>query len=237
MPREPSRLGCACRRHHRGVQRVQVDADENISRQMAENLADPGSISAYRRGRKNRHVFFPDKGGLLDAHAPNPGLDDRAELPHPPADASVAERSPLVGLPHVRVCIQVKHREIRKAFPGGPDGSQRDAVLTAEHDGGFPQCENARDSFLDTHEHPFRSCSDGLERRKGVYPRLVYLPVQFLVVELHVAGGLDDGRRPFAGPSLVGRCQVVGHGDNDKGCRFRALRILDRSRRNSWLFP
>ena len=122
--------------------------------------------------------------------------------------------------------VQVKHRKLRVSLPGGADRTQRNAVITAEHDGDLAEFEDPGDGFLDPREHSLRTGGDGLQRFHRVDARPVGFRLDLLVVEFHVAGCFEDGRGALPCPSLVGRRQVVGDGNHHKRRRLEGLVFL-----------
>jgi hypothetical protein len=215
VPSRPPGLRRSGARDDRRVEKIDVDGKVYLVRQPV-NQFERGPRIPHEIARWNHHEApLADKIRLLLRQAPDAHLEGRDAAGKVPHDAGVVVRGSLERLPEVAVGVELDHRQAGVLLLVRPDGADRDAVLAAEDDRHLAQGEVAADGFLDLRGHHLGGIVIPGDRRAGVDADLGRLEAEFLVVDLHVPRGLDDGRGPLCGALLVGGGPVVGDRDHD----------------------
>ena len=107
-------------------------------------------------------------------------------------------------------------------------------MLAAERDDELPVVDKLADDLFDAIDHRLRAAAVHGDLRQGVDADEVRLAINADVVQLHVAGGVDDRRGPFAGAYPAGGRGIVRHGeDDDAGAAVVAL-LRCQSREVRW---
>ena len=217
VPEQPARLGCARGGHERGVEHVQVDRDVAVLPQPRHYRVDPAR--GFGNLVRPEHACLREAPAFVGVHAADADLDDRAELAHPGHDAGVVERAALVGVPQVRMGVELQHAQIRIARGVSLDGTDCDRVLAADGDDELLPLKEARDPLAHGGNHGLRRTvfGDGLG---GENTPAVDLASGLDVEELHVGRGREDGRRAFIGALQPRGGLVIGHRQNHNPCKF-----------------
>ena len=142
-------------------------------------------------------------------------LHHRGHLADAPQRAGVVVGRVQVLVAHVGVGVEGEDGEPGDALRVGARGADGDRVLAAEGDDELAVVHQLADDLLDALDHGLGVAGVDGDFGQRVDPGQVRLAADADVVQLHVAGAVDDGGRALAGADPAGGGGVVRHGEDD----------------------
>src|SRR3990172_1990697 len=101
-------------------------------------------------------------------------------------------------------------------------------MLPPQNNGELPLLQYPGHRPLHPGNHPRRTAQDGLKLHEGVNAHPESLPVQFLVIELQVLGGVYDGPGALPLAAMPADGGVIGNGeDHNPRLLQEAMRLSD----------
>src|SRR2546426_1672429 len=236
VPPRAARLRRPRGRHDGRVEVIHVDRKVYLLRQPVNQFQRPFRARHEVARRHDHEALGPDQIPLFAGNAADSHLEGRQAPGEVVHGAGVAELRPFVGRTQVAVGVELDDRQLRVLLVIGLDRPDRHAVLAPDDDRHLALLEEPDGRLLDLPGHDFRRVVVAGDGRRGVDADRVGIAVQLVVVQLHEAGGLDDGLGPLCRALHVGRGAIVGdRQDHHPGLLERGALLVEAAVVHGWV--